>query len=409
MAKLNIDIGASANDKSGDTLRVAFGKANANFTELYTLTGGTSTALTELAQDYAAPLFNHASHVNITATYDDANNKILLTGAAAQVQSNWTATTGLGVILNKPSIPTSFSSLVNGVHQLVLGVTSGQPYVTFPSLNGSNVYIQGSEITADGIGIASRALLQSLESEVRLSANAAVARKDWIFGTNGSITFPDDSVQTTAWTGSVSSLVNSSHTLSLGTDGATTFPNTVKFRSGSNLSLSIGYSYGNITQGTNAVALGAGAGIGSQGDYATALGGQSGGYQSYGATAVGCFAGGNYQGIGAVAIGLSAGSGGGTVGTYTPTGSTGTTLKFVLPDGLPAPVVGMAVRGTGFSTQTVVSVDSATQVTLSAPPNSTPSSSPAAIQFLLGTRRFQYCHRKYRRCKCQHCNTVYCF
>jgi hypothetical protein len=151
MSKLNINIGSKANDKSGDTLRTAFDKINQNFTELYTLTGGTSTALTELAQDYAAPMFNHASHTNITATYDDANNKILLTGAAAQVQSNWTATTGLGVILNKPAlfsgsytdltskptlfsgsytdltskptIPTSFSSLVNGAYTASLGST----------------------------------------------------------------------------------------------------------------------------------------------------------------------------------------------------------------------------------------------------------------------------------------------
>ena len=104
MAKLNVNIGLSVNDKTGDTLRTAFDKINQNFTELYTLTGGTSTALTELAQDYAAPLFNHASHTNITVTYDDANNKILLTGTPAQVQSNWTASSGLGVILNKPTL-----------------------------------------------------------------------------------------------------------------------------------------------------------------------------------------------------------------------------------------------------------------------------------------------------------------
>jgi len=85
MAKQNILVGASANDKTGDTLRNAFVKANANFTELYTLTGGTAADLRELAQDYAAPLFNHASHTNITVTYDDANNKILLTGAAPAV------------------------------------------------------------------------------------------------------------------------------------------------------------------------------------------------------------------------------------------------------------------------------------------------------------------------------------
>ena len=35
MAKLNINIGSSANDKSGDPLRTAFGKINDNFTELY--------------------------------------------------------------------------------------------------------------------------------------------------------------------------------------------------------------------------------------------------------------------------------------------------------------------------------------------------------------------------------------
>jgi hypothetical protein len=144
MAKQNINVGTKANDKAGDPLRTAFTKINDNFTELYTLTGGTSTALTELAQDYAAPLFNHASHTNITVTYDDANNKILLTGSAAQVQSNWTASSGLGVILNKPTlfsgsytdltskptIPTSFSSLVNGAHTLSLG-TDGS--LTFPN------------------------------------------------------------------------------------------------------------------------------------------------------------------------------------------------------------------------------------------------------------------------------------
>lgn len=48
MAKLTINTGASDNDKSGDTLRTAFTKVNANFTELYTAMGtvpnGTKTA-----------------------------------------------------------------------------------------------------------------------------------------------------------------------------------------------------------------------------------------------------------------------------------------------------------------------------------------------------------------------------
>jgi hypothetical protein len=36
----------------------------------------------EEIQDFVAPLLNHSSHTNLTASYDDDNNKILLTGTA---------------------------------------------------------------------------------------------------------------------------------------------------------------------------------------------------------------------------------------------------------------------------------------------------------------------------------------
>jgi hypothetical protein len=39
MAKQSINVGASANDKKGDSLRAAFQKVNSNFTELYTALG----------------------------------------------------------------------------------------------------------------------------------------------------------------------------------------------------------------------------------------------------------------------------------------------------------------------------------------------------------------------------------
>lgn len=39
MAKQTINVGTTANDKTGDSLRAAFQKVNANFTELYTVTG----------------------------------------------------------------------------------------------------------------------------------------------------------------------------------------------------------------------------------------------------------------------------------------------------------------------------------------------------------------------------------
>ncbi len=43
MAKQTINVGSTANDKTGDSLRAAFQKVNANFTELYLDTPYTPT------------------------------------------------------------------------------------------------------------------------------------------------------------------------------------------------------------------------------------------------------------------------------------------------------------------------------------------------------------------------------
>jgi hypothetical protein len=77
MAKQTINIGATANDKTGDPLRTAFGKINDNFTELYNLTAATS--LTELAQDYAAAMFTNGTHSGVTVQYLDNQNKLNIT------------------------------------------------------------------------------------------------------------------------------------------------------------------------------------------------------------------------------------------------------------------------------------------------------------------------------------------
>jgi hypothetical protein len=233
MAKLNVNIGLSVNDKTGDTLRTAFDKINQNFTELYTLTGGTSTALTELAQDYAAPMFNHANHTNITVTYDDASNKILLTGVAAQVQSNWTATTGLGVILNKPTIPTSFA---NTGDFTFTSSAATVPVNTTLTLTAFNNTTKESKLTLSPTTTSSLYAANNLEFGIGYGTGF---EKYWLLGADGSLRFPDTTVQTTAWTGSVayssvtgtptiptsfSSLVNSTKTVSLASTGILSLP-----------------------------------------------------------------------------------------------------------------------------------------------------------------------------------------
>jgi hypothetical protein len=120
MARREINLG-TPNGNDGDLVRDAFNKANQNFLELYTISGGAIEDFTELAQDYAAQLFLDGDHVGITVTYqdDDVPPTINLTGfsgnyadltnlpaiPAAQVNSDWTATTGVSQILNKPAIP----------------------------------------------------------------------------------------------------------------------------------------------------------------------------------------------------------------------------------------------------------------------------------------------------------------
>jgi hypothetical protein len=79
MSKKTINVGSSPNAGNGDPLRIAFGKINDNFNELYTLTGGTTSQLIEIAQDYAAAMVTNGEHSGVTVNYDDQSNKLNFT------------------------------------------------------------------------------------------------------------------------------------------------------------------------------------------------------------------------------------------------------------------------------------------------------------------------------------------
>lgn len=76
MSKQLINLG-NENAGNGDPLRIAFGKINSNFDELYATLAVSS--LTELAQDYAAAMFTNGTHSGITVSYNDSTNKLNLT------------------------------------------------------------------------------------------------------------------------------------------------------------------------------------------------------------------------------------------------------------------------------------------------------------------------------------------
>jgi hypothetical protein len=231
MAKQNINVGTAANDKKGDSLRAAFQKVNANFTELYTELGLvndvtlslgafefagsviSTTDSTAIVIDQAATITSNLSvggdilpqtayggdlgsstlpwrslYVGQSTIYLGGVPLTLDANGNLTVNGSQVGTTSYADLTGKPTIPTSFSSLVNGAHQVALVVGGAGPYVTFPADDGVSIGFQGGDINIIG----GEAILASTEYGVRLSANATADRKDWEFATDGSLTLPGD-------------------------------------------------------------------------------------------------------------------------------------------------------------------------------------------------------------------------
>jgi hypothetical protein len=75
MAKQNINVGTTANDKKGDSLRAAFVKVNANFTELYSqvITGAVPTHSSGSVGDTKGKIAVDNNYLYVcVADYDDS-------------------------------------------------------------------------------------------------------------------------------------------------------------------------------------------------------------------------------------------------------------------------------------------------------------------------------------------------
>ena len=165
MAKQSINVGTTANDKKGDSLRAAFVKVNANFTELYTALGLTDVTLnlgaftftgsTMSTDDSTNIVIDKPITVNGEITVDGditpktdfgaslgtptkqfkslyvSNNTIYIGGTAVGVDANGQLTVS-GSQVNAPS-----STLVNGANTVSLGSTG---ITTFPGvINAGNI------------------------------------------------------------------------------------------------------------------------------------------------------------------------------------------------------------------------------------------------------------------------------
>jgi hypothetical protein len=99
----------------------------------------------EEAQDKVAPLFNHSSHINMSASYDDANNKIILSAGSADTLSSVTdrgATTPDAISITNSTVS---SSPITGALVVTGGVGIGEDlYVDNDVYIGGNINVTGT-------------------------------------------------------------------------------------------------------------------------------------------------------------------------------------------------------------------------------------------------------------------------
>lgn len=105
MAKQLINVGSQANDGTGDSIRSGAQKLNSTLNELYNSLGTDGINLSiDINSVTASNVLrsNGSQFVSAKLSYNDLSNLPII--PAAQVQSDWTATTGPAYILNKPAL-----------------------------------------------------------------------------------------------------------------------------------------------------------------------------------------------------------------------------------------------------------------------------------------------------------------
>jgi hypothetical protein len=204
MTRQIINVG-TADKGNGDPIRTAFIKANANFAELYNILSN-NTGGSIITTDIIGSVFADDS----TLLVDGINGSIpysVLSGAptipAAQVQSNWTASSGMGVILNKPTLFSgSYTDLTSKptIPTLVSQLANDSGFLTSIS-NISNIRSEGN-----------------INIDINLSDSTL---RRWQFGEDGILTLP-----------SVGKISNGAYDWTFGTDGKLTAPGNLQVNGG---------------------------------------------------------------------------------------------------------------------------------------------------------------------------------
>lgn len=145
MTRQNINTGSVANDKTGDTLRVAGNKINANFVELYTLLGGDSSAATNKVQFADSGVqYNGLTHNSVIGVVEgNQKNTYLLGDSEGTVTINTATQTLTNKTLTSPVLTTPQINDTSADHQYVVAVAelAADRNVNLPLLTDSDTFV----------------------------------------------------------------------------------------------------------------------------------------------------------------------------------------------------------------------------------------------------------------------------
>ena len=145
MARQNINRGTTANDGTGDTLRIAAGKINDNFVELYTFLGGDSAQITQnVSLADSGVVYAGLTHNTVLGfTEGSSKSTILLPDTGGVVTLNAATQTLTNKTITSPVLTTPQINDTSANHQYIFAVSelAADRTITLPLLTGPDEFV----------------------------------------------------------------------------------------------------------------------------------------------------------------------------------------------------------------------------------------------------------------------------
>jgi hypothetical protein len=240
-----INIGIAASDGTGDSVRVGGQKINANFTELYALVAQKSSQVVtnQLVNGSQLATLNSDGTFNVNGLVDYTGLSISTNASGA---SRWNFNTDGSLSFPDSTaqitayLGTATTTRVGGVKPdgtsilISNGIISTGPITANLSFYTNAMYSTTGVLVKNGQTTSTAGLvippaaggpfqINNSSDYVQIMSN----QNTWKFGTDGSLTFPDTSVQTTAYTATVAKNLFSVTTNSASGGGSLTYGNGV--------------------------------------------------------------------------------------------------------------------------------------------------------------------------------------